>query len=139
VAALLIFLSTATSALSQQMDMSQMDSADSLAWRMPPGGPNMAMMMAPFMGILPAVSPFLPGPEMDVNMLPEALVGGVLSLLDGDTLRLEGQVLRRELNGRSVKIYGFNGQSPGPTIRVPQDAEITVEFTNTIDFPPTLR
>jgi suppressor of ftsI len=138
---LLTFLLTAAPALGQQMDMSQMGSGDSLAWRMPPGdgSPNMAMMMAPFMGLLPAVSPFLPGPGMDVDMLPEASVGGTLPLADGDTVRLEGQVLRREINGRAVAVYGFNGQSPGPTFRVPQGATIVVEFTNHIDFATTLR
>ena len=136
---LLTVLLTSATTLGQQMDMSQMGSGDSLAWRMPPGGPNMAMMMAPFMGLVPAVTPFLPGPGMDVDMLPEAMVGGVVSLADGDTLRLEGQVLRREINGRAVKVYGFNGQSPGPTIRVPQNARITVEFTNGVDFATTLR
>ena len=74
---LLTVLLTSATTLGQQMDMSQMGSGDSLAWRMPPGGPNMAMMMAPFMGLVPAVTPFLPGPGMDVDMLPEAMVGGV--------------------------------------------------------------
>ena len=30
-------------------------SGDSLVWRMPPTSPNMQMLMAPFMGILPDV------------------------------------------------------------------------------------
>ena len=114
-------------------------SGDSLVWRMPPTSPNMQMLMAPFMGILPDVAPFLPGPGVDVSTLPEATVGGVVQLTDGDTLRLEATLLRREIEGRTVKIYGFNGQSPGPTIRVPQHTTIIVEFTNRIDFPTTLR
>ena len=106
---------------------------------MPPTSPNMQMLMAPFMGILPDVAPFLPGPDVDVGTLPEATVGGMVRLTDGDTLRLEATLLRREIEGRTVKFYGFNGQSPGPTIRVPQHATIIVEFTNRIDFPTTLR
>ena len=97
-------------------------SGDSLVWRMPPTSPNMQMLMAPFMGILPDVAPFLPGPGVDVNTLPAATVGGVIQLTDGDTLRLEAALLRREFEGQTVKVYGFNGQSPGPTIRVPQHA-----------------
>lgn len=111
---------------------------DSVGWRMPPGGPNMAVMMAPFRGLLPAVAPFLPAPMRAVASLPEALSPEVVELEDGDTLRLEAMVLKRELEGRLVKVYGFNGQSPGPTLRVPRDASITVEFTNHIDFPTTL-
>jgi FtsP/CotA-like multicopper oxidase with cupredoxin domain len=114
-------------------------SGDGPTWRMPPTSANMQMLMAPFMGILPDVSPFLPGANVDVGTLPEARVGGVVRLTDGDTLRLEATLLRREIAGQTVKVYGFNGQSPGPTIRVPQDATIIVEFTNRIDFPTTLR
>ena len=114
-------------------------SGDSLVWRMPPSSPNMQMLMAPFMGIVPDVTPFLPGPGVDVLTLPEATVGGLVRLADGDTLRLEATLLRREINGRMVKVYGFNGQSPGPTIRVAQHTTIIVEFTNHIDFPTTLR
>ena len=32
-------------------------------------------------------------------------------------------------------MYGFNGQVPGPLIRVPQNATITVRFHNRIDLP----
>jgi FtsP/CotA-like multicopper oxidase with cupredoxin domain len=32
-------------------------------------------------------------------------------------------------------MYGFNGQVPGPLIRVPRDATITVRFHNRIDLP----
>ncbi len=127
-----------TSAAGQQV-ADPPESGDSLVWRMPLTSPNMQRLMAPFMGIIPDVGPFLPGPDVDVFTLPEATVGDVVQLTDGDTLRLEAALLRREIEGQTVKVYGFNGQSPGPTIRVPQDATITVEFTNHIDFPTTLR
>ena len=35
-------------------------------------------------------------------------------------------------------MYGFNGQVPGPLIRVPQNATITVRFHNRIDLPSTV-
>ncbi|MEC9298896.1 MAG: multicopper oxidase domain-containing protein, partial [Gemmatimonadota bacterium] len=128
-----------TPAVAQQV-ASPIGSGDSLVWRMPPTSPNMQMLMAPFMGIVPDVTPFLPGPDVDVGTLPEAAaVSDVVQLVDGDTLRLAATLLRREIGGRMVKVYGFNGQSPGPTIRVPQHSTIIVEFTNAIDFPTTLR
>ncbi len=53
-------------------------SGDSLVWRMPPTSANMQMLMAPFMGMVPDVTPFLPGSDVDVATLPEATVGGVV-------------------------------------------------------------
>ncbi|HAD74705.1 MAG TPA: hypothetical protein DCG16_02910, partial [Gemmatimonadetes bacterium] len=60
-----------TPAAAQQV-ASPIGSGDSLVWRMPPTNPNMQMLMAPFMGIVPDVTPFLPGPDVDVGTLPEA-------------------------------------------------------------------
>ena len=36
---------------------------------------------------------------------------------------------------RTFAMYGFNGQVPGPLIRVPQNATIIVRFHNRIDLP----
>lgn len=138
-AAFVVGLALCFTPVAAQQVASPIGSGDSLVWRMPPTSPNMQMLMAPFMGIVPDVTPFLPGPDVDVGTLPEAAVGDVVQLADGDTLRLAATLLRREIGGRMVKVYGFNGQSPGPTIRVPQHSTIIVEFTNAIDFPTTLR
>jgi suppressor of ftsI len=35
-------------------------------------------------------------------------------------------------------MYGFNGQYPGPLLRVPQRAEIVVDFSNALDQPTTV-
>ena len=65
-----------------------MDMGDSLVWTMPPHPAWMnPAMMAPFMGILPNVSPFLPGPDLDISVLPMARAPEVVQLADGDTLR----------------------------------------------------
>ncbi len=40
--------------------------------------------------------------------------------------------------GRQFTMYGFNGQVPGPLIRVPQNATITVRYHNAIDLPSTV-
>ena len=47
-------------------------------------------------------------------------------LASGDTLRLEAAPVRRTLDGRTVTMYAFNGQQPGPLIEVARGAEITV-------------
>ena len=57
---------------------------------------------------------------------------------DGDTLDLTAMLVRRTINGHTFAMYGFNGQVPGPLIRVPQNATITVRFHNRIDLPSTV-
>ena len=126
----------------QEMDHAghQMEMGDSLMWVMPPHPAWMnPAMMAPFMGILPNVEPFLPGADLDIMALPVAREPDVVHLVDGDTLRLDAEVLHGMVAGRMLKVYGFNGQFPGPTLRIPQHATIVVEFTNNIDFATTLR
>ena len=59
-------------------------------------------------------------------------------LRDGDTLDLTAGLLRRTIHGHAFAMYGFNGQVPGPLIRVPQGATITVRFHNRIDLPSSV-
>ncbi|MBX6331784.1 MAG: multicopper oxidase family protein [Gemmatimonadaceae bacterium] len=98
---------------------------------MPKGMP----MMPGLVGLVPPVTPFLPGAGVDPARLPEAKPAELTPLKDGDTLDLNATMVRRTLKGRAVVMYGFNGQVPGPLIRVPQNATITVRFHNRIDLP----
>ena len=102
---------------------------------MPPQPIPMPMMLPGLMGATPGVTPFLPGPGMDPAMIREAVFREVKEVEDGDTLRLEAGFVRRQIGARTFTMYGFNGQYPGPLIRVPQGAEIVVLFTNNIDLP----
>ncbi|MCZ0936387.1 MAG: multicopper oxidase family protein [Gemmatimonadetes bacterium] len=104
-------------------------------WRMPPQPIPMPMMLPGLMGAVPGVTPYLPDPGHDPAMLPEAVFREVVEMADGDTLRLEAGFVRRTIGMRTFTMYGFNGQYPGPLIRVPQGAEIIVLFTNHIDLP----
>ena len=104
-------------------------------WRMPPQPIPMPMMLPGLMGAVPGVTPYLPDPGHDPAMLPEAVFREVVEMADGDTLRLEAGFVRRTIGTRTFTMYGFNGQYPGPLIRVPQGAEIIVLFTNHIDLP----
>ena len=42
----------------------------------------------------------------------------IVRLKDGDTLDLTATLVRRTINRRTFVMYGFNGQVPGPLIRV---------------------
>ncbi|MCG8469682.1 MAG: multicopper oxidase domain-containing protein, partial [Gemmatimonadetes bacterium] len=108
---------------------------DSVGWRMPPQPRPMPMMLPGLMGTVPIVTAFLPGADLDPETLPEAVFREIVEMSDGDTLRLEAGFVRRTIGTRTFTMYGFNGQYPGPLIRVPQGAEIVVLFTNSIDLP----
>ena len=137
---------TASSAEAQdtsRMEMTQgsMSGKDPSEWRMPPM--NMAMAMAAFLqGRIPDVTPFIPGAELDDEqrgMLPKATFQEVIELADGDSLDLDAGLVLRDIGGRTMVMYAFNGQIPGPLLRVKQHSTIIVNFTNNIEFPTTLR
>ncbi|MCR4341471.1 MAG: multicopper oxidase family protein [Gemmatimonadaceae bacterium] len=107
-----------------------------VSWTTVPMPPGLQMLPAE-MALRPGVEPYLPSARegQDVHAArPRELV----PLNDGDTLRLDARLVRRTFKGRSYTMYGFNGQYPGPLIRVPQHAEIVVQFTNRLDQPTTV-
>ncbi len=111
--------------------------ADSAVWRMPPM--DMSMPMMP--GIereLPVVAPFLPSPPMGMAMLPEAKERAIVDLASGDTLRMEAAMVTKTIAGKTLTMYGYNGQIPGPLIRVAQKSTIFVQFVNNIEQPTTV-
>ncbi len=108
--------------------------AKAAAWRMPPM--DMTMPMLPGMASLePNATPFLPGAGIDPMTLPAAAFREVVKMADGDTLDLVAGLVRRAINGRTLVMYGFNGQYPGPLIRAPQNATIIVRFRNETALP----
>ena len=99
----------------------------------------MAMPMLPGLaGLAPEETAFLPGGGIDPASLPEAVFRKVERLSDGDTLDLAATLVRRTFRGRTLVMYGFNGQHPGPFIQVNRDATIVVNFVNEIDLPTTV-
>jgi suppressor of ftsI len=98
---------------------------------MPAGMP----MLPGLVGLAPGVKEFLPGAGIDASTLPEAKSRELVHLKDGDTLDLTATLVRRTVNTRVVIAYGYNGEIPGPLIRVPQNATIIVRFHNKIDLP----
>ena len=111
--------------------------ADSLAWRMPPM--DMSMPMLPGLErALPPVQPFLAGQMANPGDLPTARPARLLALADGDTLHLEASLARRHIGGKALVTYAYNGQYPGPLIRVDEGSTIIVRFTNALEMPTTV-
>jgi FtsP/CotA-like multicopper oxidase with cupredoxin domain len=131
------------------------------AWIAPPMHPEVPMV-PPLRTLVPPTGAFLPGGDGAAggpapgrrdgrgtararggggpgpSELPEARRPEVARLEDGDTLRLAAQRVRHSLGDRTYVMYGYNGQLPGPLLRVPQGAEITVVFENRIGQPSTV-
>jgi suppressor of ftsI len=101
---------------------------------MPAGMP----MIPGLVGLAPDVGAFLPGRGRDPRTLPLAQPSAVVRLRDGDTLDLTATLVRRVIRGRTFAMYGFNGEVPGPLIRVPQNATIVVRFHDRIDLPSSI-
>ena len=109
----------------QQADTGSHHHHAEAGWPMVPMPPQLTMLPAE-MALRPSVTPFLPTD----TTAPFARPREVLHLATGDTLRLEAGMVRRRLQGRTVTMYGYNGQYPGPLIDVVKGAEIVVRFTN---------
>jgi len=104
-------------------------------WVMPPMHPRVPSMIPGLENLRPRVQPFRAGQGVDVAKLPAPRPRQVITLKDGDSLALEAVMLHRSIAGRAFVAYGFNGQWPGPLIRVDRAATIVVNFTNRIDLP----
>jgi suppressor of ftsI len=112
-----------------------MDDAAMAEMNMPVPMPKGMPMLPGLVGLTPPVSAFLPGAGIDPRTLPFAGPSRVARLKDGDTLDLTAMLVQRSIKKHVFVMYAFNGQTPGPQIRVPQNATITVRFHNRIDLP----
>ncbi|RJR15009.1 multicopper oxidase family protein [Candidatus Microgenomates bacterium] len=61
-----------------------------------------------------------------------------VTLKDGDTYNLSADIVKKAIKGKEVKMLAYNSSIPGPLIKVPQGAEITLNFTNNTDVDTTV-
>ena len=70
--------------------------------------------------------------------LPRAVSPDVIELADGDATELRiGPVVKR-LGDADVRMLAYNGSIPGPTLKAPEGATVTVHVTNDGDFEATV-
>ena len=93
-----------------------MGGAHDSAMAMPIPMPKGMFMMPGLVGLLPNVTPFLPGAGVKPSTLPSVAASKIVRLRSGDTLDLTATLVRRTIRGRTFVMYGFNGQVPGPLI-----------------------
>ena len=83
----------------------------------------------------PAPAEFFP---TDPTGLPEATRPELLELANGDDLRLRIAPIAKRLDGTTVRMLGYNGSIPGPTLKVRQGSEVVVHVTNDGDLDTTV-
>jgi suppressor of ftsI len=110
------------------------DHVHGASWPMPPMVPG-SMTMPGMAHLTPSVAPWLPRSD---SSLPVAAPRRVIRVKNGDTLTLVAGAVRRQVAGRSVVMYAFNGQYPGPLIQATRGSTILVRFENRLDQPSTV-
>ena len=74
----------------------------------------------------------------DPTGLPEAVPTATLEFKDGDVLDLRMGLVAKRLAGTTVRMLGYNGSVPGPTITVRQGEQLTVRAANDADLDTTV-
>lgn len=74
----------------------------------------------------------------DVRGLPEAEPSETLELQDGDSYDLVAGYVKKEIKGTWYRMLAYNGSIPGPLIKIPEGAEVTINFKNDTDMPTLL-
>jgi FtsP/CotA-like multicopper oxidase with cupredoxin domain len=74
----------------------------------------------------------------DPTGLPEATRPALLELADGDDLHLHLGPVAKRLGDSTVRMLGYNGSIPGPTLKVRQGTEVIVHVTNDGDLDTTV-
>ena len=74
----------------------------------------------------------------EVEGLPEARNTELVELRDGDEVELEIMPVKKRIGDATVRMLAYNGSVPGPTLKAPQGATITVPVTNHGDIEATV-
>ncbi len=103
-------------------------------WTPPSMVPGVSMM--PGMDrTRPSVSPLQLERFGDVGPAESAGESREIRFADGDTLRLRAARVERTVGGQALIAFAYNGQIPGPAIRVDRGSEIVVVVTNDTPEP----
>jgi FtsP/CotA-like multicopper oxidase with cupredoxin domain len=74
----------------------------------------------------------------DATGLPTASPPEVVKLADGDRVTLHIGPVAKRIGDATVRMLAYNGSIPGPTLRVPQGAEVLVDIENEGDMENTV-
>lgn len=74
----------------------------------------------------------------NVAHLPEAIATATVRLQDGDSYDITASYVKKQVGNRWLRMLAYNGSVPGPFLKAPQGAEITLNFTNNTDLEQTI-
>jgi FtsP/CotA-like multicopper oxidase with cupredoxin domain len=74
----------------------------------------------------------------DTAGLPEATVTEIVELRDGEVVELRAGSVRKRIGEEIVKMLAYNSSVPGPTLKVRQGSEVTINFTNDMELATTV-
>ena len=74
----------------------------------------------------------------DTSGLPNATSPAIINLRDQDVFELRALPVRKRIGDATIRMLGYNGSIPGPTLKVAQGSEATVTFTNETDLETTV-
>jgi FtsP/CotA-like multicopper oxidase with cupredoxin domain len=95
--------------------------------------------MARVSDMIRAVTDTVPDPfSTDTTGLPNSGQTEEVELRDGDAFDLSSAPVQARLGTATVRMLAYNGSIPGPTLRVAQGSEVTVNFTNNTELPTTV-
>jgi len=70
--------------------------------------------------------------------LEVAKASEIIELKNGGTLDLSIDIIQKEIAGQSIKMFGYNGQIPGPLLKIEQNSTISVNILNKLDVETTV-
>ncbi len=70
--------------------------------------------------------------ERSILGLSKAKQSEIVELKDKQILKMEAKAVVKEINGKEIRMYAYNGQIPGPLIKAKQGSAIYINFTNNI-------
>ncbi len=70
--------------------------------------------------------------------LSNASATEVVELANGDSYTLTASYVKKNINGKEYKMLAYNNSIPGPLLKIPQGAGLTVHFQNNLDMPTLL-
>ncbi|QQR83465.1 multicopper oxidase family protein [Candidatus Peregrinibacteria bacterium] len=70
--------------------------------------------------------------------LPEAKPSEMVELKDGDTYQMTAMMAQQKVGKRVIKRLAYNQQIPGPLLKVPQNATISIVFKNELEVDTTI-
>ena len=74
----------------------------------------------------------------DITGLPQATRPAMVELADGDELHLRPGPVAKRLGDSTLRMLGYNGSIPGPTLKVRQGSEVVVHVRNDTELDTTV-